>query len=260
VANDAQPWIVVLRRSQDRLAALVQPLGLEQLEGPSMASEWSIAQVLSHLGSQAEIFGLILDAGLEGRPPPGPEDFPPVWDAWNARSATAQATDSLAVNEAFVSRVEGLSPEALDEISLPMFGMQIDARRLLQMRLGEHALHSWDVAASLDPAAQVPSDAVELLIDSLPEMAARAGKAVGGPARVRIVSSEPSRDLLLAVGTEDVQLGPWDQGEADAVVHIPSEALLRLVYGRLDSDHAPPVEIEGDGIDLDRLRQVFPGI
>jgi uncharacterized protein (TIGR03083 family) len=224
-----------------------------------MASEWTVAQVLSHLGSQAEIFGLILDAGLEGRTPPGPEDFPPVWEAWNARSAAAQTADSLAVNDAFVGRVEGLSPEALEEISLPMFGMQVDARRLLQMRLGEHALHTWDVAAALDPTAVVPADSVELLIDSLPEMAARAGKAVGGPARVRIVSSEPARELLLVVD-EDVQLGPWDGGEADAVVHLPSEALLRLVYGRLDADHSPPVEIDGDGINLDWLRRVFPGI
>jgi hypothetical protein len=36
--------------------------------------------------------------------------------------------------------------------------------------------------------------------------------------------------------------------------------LLRLVYGRLDPDHSTPVEIDGDGIDIDRLRQVFPGI
>jgi hypothetical protein len=33
--------------------------------------------------------------------------------------------------------------------------------------------------------------------------------------------------------------------------------LLRLVYGRLDADHTP--EVITDGIDLDRLRAVFPG-
>ena len=51
------PWIGALRHSHGRLQALVEPLGLSQLEQRSYASEWSIAQVLSHLGSQAEIFG-----------------------------------------------------------------------------------------------------------------------------------------------------------------------------------------------------------
>src|SRR6266404_2449775 len=58
------PWIDALRRSHDRLRASVEPLDLGQLEQRSYASEWSIAQVVSHLGSQAEIFGLFLDAGL----------------------------------------------------------------------------------------------------------------------------------------------------------------------------------------------------
>ena len=65
------PWIGALRRSHDRLQALVEPLGLSQLEQRSYASEWSIAQVLSHLGSQAEIFGGFLEAGLTGQDPPG---------------------------------------------------------------------------------------------------------------------------------------------------------------------------------------------
>ena len=52
------PWIGALRHSHDRLQALVGPLDPGQLEQGSYASEWSIAQVLSHLGSQAEIFGL----------------------------------------------------------------------------------------------------------------------------------------------------------------------------------------------------------
>ena len=58
------PWISALRHSHDRLRASVQSLGPDQLAQRSYPSEWTIAQVLSHLGSQAEIFGLILAAGL----------------------------------------------------------------------------------------------------------------------------------------------------------------------------------------------------
>jgi hypothetical protein len=39
---------------------------------------------------------------------------------------------------------------------------------------------------------------------------------------------------------------------------LPAEAFVRLVYGRLDPDHTPPVETGGD--ELDALRKVFPGL
>ena len=38
---------------------------------------------------------------------------------------------------------------------------------------------------------------------------------------------------------------------------LPAEAFIRLVYGRLDPAHTPPVETRR--ADLDGLRQVFPG-
>jgi uncharacterized protein (TIGR03083 family) len=257
--RDPQTWITALRVSHDRLATLVQPLGPDDVTRPSMAAEWTIAQVLSHLGSQAEIFGRILDAGLEQSDPPSPDSFPAVWEVWNSRSAPDQVADSVAASEAFVRKVEGLSPTELDGVKVAMFGMDLDATRILQMRLGELALHSWDVAAALDARATVSPDAVSLLIDTLPELAHRVGKAVGGPRRVHIVSAGPPRDLLLTVD-HGVTLGTWDGGEADAVVRMPSEAFVRLVYGRLDPGHTPPVEIDGEALDLDRLRAVFPGL
>ena len=43
----------------------------------------------------------------------------------------------------------------------------------------------------------------------------------------------------------------------DGVIELPAEALLRLFYGRLDPAHTPAYT--ADGIELDRLREVFPG-
>src|SRR6266536_450269 len=81
------PWIEALRHSHDRLRAVAGPLGLSQLQRPSYAAKWSIAQVLSHLGSQAEVFGLLLDAGLSRQDPPGRDMFGPIWQTWDAKSA-----------------------------------------------------------------------------------------------------------------------------------------------------------------------------
>jgi len=259
VDRDPLPWISVLRSSQDRLAALVEPLGPDQVDAPSMAGEWSVAQVLSHLGSQAEIFGAILDAALEQRPLPGPDAFPPVWDAWNARSAVDQVADSVTANERFVRRVETLSDAQLEGLRFPMFGMDLDVVGFLQMRVSENAVHTWDVAASLDPTATVAPDAVALLIDTLPELARRVGKPQDTPIRIRVVTSDPARDLTLAVD-DGVRIEGSDGGSTDGVLRLPAEGLVRLVYGRLDDKHTPTIELDAAGLTLDRLRSVFPGL
>src|SRR5215472_10127173 len=102
------PWIQALRHSHEMLQAMAGPLDARQLERRSYASQWSIAQVLSHLGSQAEIFSLILDAGLAGQDPPGQDAFPPIWASWNAKSPADQAADALQADQAVTVRLESL--------------------------------------------------------------------------------------------------------------------------------------------------------
>jgi uncharacterized protein (TIGR03083 family) len=250
------PWIGALRHSQDRLRALTEPLAVEQLQQRSYATEWSIAQVLSHLGSQAEVFGLWLDAGLSGQEPPGREAFPPIWDAWNGRSPQAQAADSLAANEALLQRLESLDADQQERFHLAMFGMDLDMAGLARMRLSEHAMHTWDIAAALDPAAQLAPDAVDLLVDTLGQLAARSGKPDGLKLRLHVTTTGPQRRFLLESG-EAVTLEPADDEELLPELRLPAEALVRLAYGRLDPDHTPPVAVEG--VDLDELRRIFPG-
>jgi uncharacterized protein (TIGR03083 family) len=256
--NDPAPFIQALRHSHDSLRAKVEPLTDGQLEQRSYCTDWSIAQVLSHLGSQAEIFGLWLDTGLTGQDPPGQDAFPPIWDAWNARAARAQATDSLQANEALIQRLESLDAGQQERFHLEMFGMDLDTAGLARMRLSEHAIHSWDVAAALDPAARVTPEAVDLIVDTLGPLAARSGKPDGTKLRLHVSASDPQRDFTLESG-EAVTLAPSAAGEDAELpeLQLPAEALIRLVYGRLDPAHTPPVETRG--VDLDELRRLFPG-
>ena len=78
---DPHRWIAALRDSHDRLASIARPLTPDQLRLQSYDTEWSIAQVLSHLGSQAELFMGWLSAAVERTEPPGRESMQPVWDA-----------------------------------------------------------------------------------------------------------------------------------------------------------------------------------
>jgi uncharacterized protein (TIGR03083 family) len=256
--NDPAPFTQALRHSHDSLRTLVEPLTDDQLEQRSYCTDWSIAQVLSHLGSQAEGFGLWLDAGLAGQDPPGQDVFPPIWDAWNARAPRAQATDSLRANEALIQRLESLDAGQQERFHLKLFGMDLDLAGLARMRLSEHAVHSWDVAVALDPAARVAPEAVDLIVDTLGPLAARSGKPDGSKLRLHVSVSGPQRDFTLESG-ETVTLVRSTAGEDAGLpeLQLPAEALVRLVYGRLDRAHTPPVETRG--VDLDELRRLFPG-
>jgi uncharacterized protein (TIGR03083 family) len=249
-------WVGALRHSHDRLQALVVPLDLAGLEQGSYASEWSIAQVLSHLGSQAEIFGLFLEAGLTGQEPPGRDAFVPLWTTWNAKDPQAQATDGLRADEATMEQFESLDPDQRAALRLHMFGMDTDFTGLARMRLGEHAVHTWDVAVALDPTATVAPDAVALLIDTIGQLAARTAKPDEKPRRIRVTTSDPERHFVLETG-DAVTLIESDGEEGLPELRLPAEAFVRLVYGRLGPHHTPPVE--ADGVDLDELRQLFPG-
>jgi uncharacterized protein (TIGR03083 family) len=255
-APTAAMWVTALRRSHERLAELVAPLDDAAVRGRSYDTEWSIADVASHLGSQAEIFGLILEAGLTGGPAPTGADFGPVWDVWNAKQPAEQVADSLTADAAFLDRLERLTESEREGFSVTAFDAERDLPTVLSMRHTEHAVHTWDIAVALDPTAVIAPDAVELLVDRLGPVAARSGRpseVASPPLRVR--TAEPARELVVAVAPEvSVSVA---EGSAEADIEMPAESFVRLVYGRLDNDHTPG-GIQGEER-IPLLRHVFPG-
>ena len=254
-------WIATLRRSHERLDGLVRPLTPEQIRAQSYCGDWSNAQVLSHLGSGAEIALMMLPGALGEGEQADREGFQAVWDVWNAKNPDEQAADALTADERHVKVLEQLTDDQLSRIKLPFLGMDLDAVGVVRLRLGEHVLHTWDIAVELDPAATVAADAVALLIDNVPQfLAPRLGKAPAEPFAVRIRTTDPERDYLLATA-DTVVMTDWPQDGTDAPVtevSLPAEALLRLAYGRMDAAHTP-ASVTGDPADLDQLRAIFPG-
>ena len=262
--HDARAWIGVVRGSHDRLGSLIDALTPDLLTGPSYCRDWTVAQVLSHLGSGAEIFSLFVNAAASGEAAPGRDTFQPIWDSWNDRPPERQAADCRAADGASVARFESLTDDELSTLHLAAFGMELDATGLARMRLSEHAVHTWDVAVALDPNATISPDAVAFLLDHLGQLAGRTGRPADEPWSARLQTTDPIREFLLVVD-ESVQLlaamgeAGYAGGEAaEAAVELRAEALVRLVYGRLDPGHTP-AGISTSGVDLDRLRQVFPG-
>ena len=247
--------IDVVRRSQDRFASILDTLPPDQVSAPSYDDEWSIADVASHLGSQAEIFSLFLDAGLEGAEPPSHDAFLTIWDRWNAKPPADQVADSVAANESLVARIEDIPADDRGAFAVEMFGGTRDLGGLTAMRLSEHAVHTWDIAVALDPEATIPPEAVGLLVDQLPGTASR-GKAVPGAAPLVVTTTDPARTYRITFEPDlSVQLV---DGVAAADLTLPAEAFLRLVYGRLDPAHTPS-SVTGDTGRLADLRKAFPG-
>jgi uncharacterized protein (TIGR03083 family) len=253
----AQVWIAALRDSHERLRKVVEPLTPAQLTERAYPSEWSIAQVLSHLGSGAEIFGHIVASGSTGQAVPGREVMAPIWDTWNAKDPAEQAADALVADRRLVERLEELVGGPSADLRMDVFGRELDLAGLVGMRLSEHALHSWDVAVALEPTLPVASQSADLLIDNISWSASRVGKPVGAHRTVRISTTDPARDFLLTVG-DSVTLEQSPSGDADATLRLPAESLLRLVAGRLDPAHTPD-SVSTTGVELDDLRAVFPG-
>lgn len=258
--SELSDWVRAVRDSHDRYVALVSSLSPEQVSGPSYDDDWTIAQVASHLGSQGEIFQLFLGAGLADGSPPGGDVFTGIWDRWNALIPRDQVSQSIESNAQFVARLEA-SAAAGDAFAFSFFGRELDLAGFAGMRLSEHAVHVWDIAVSLDPAAVVAPDAVALLLPRLPETAGR-GTAVDAVPPVLVTTTSPRARFRLVLSPA-VSLTPVDdadadaQGDADAELTLPAEALLRLVYGRLDPEHTPAA-VTGS-VDLDQLRRAFPG-
>src|SRR4051794_41733676 len=107
--DPSRAHVDALRSSVERLRDLAAPMSEEELTAGAYPTEWTVAQVLSHLGSGAVIVQRRLEDALAGRDTP--DDFAPaVWDTWNAKGPVAQRDDALAADAALLARIEAVPP------------------------------------------------------------------------------------------------------------------------------------------------------
>jgi uncharacterized protein (TIGR03083 family) len=261
--SNADLVISALRSGYDELAGVVRGLSDEQLAGPSGASEWDISQVLSHLGSGAEIAQNTLQVSLEGKPNPGIEFNKPVWERYDNASRRERADWFLAANEALTQSYESLSEEVRDtlRVDLGFLPAPVDVATAATFRLNELAMHSWDVRAGLDPAAAVAADATPILVNMAGGMAGFLGKpaALGGKtAVIAVTTTDPALDLALHLA-DPVSVTPGAPLAPDGTLTLPAEAYLRLILGRLKPPYIP-ASVQVTGVtSLEQLREVFPG-
>ncbi len=256
--------IAALRAGHDSLAALVSTLSDQDLAGPSGAAEWDISQVLSHLGSGAEIGLATLQAALDGKPNPGRDFNQSVWDRWDAMTGRQHADGFLQANEALTAAYESLDAATREDLRIDMgfLPAPVGVAAAASMRLSELALHTWDVRAASDPhAALAPDSTRALLHGSGPDLLGWISKPdllEGRRAVIEVTTTEPASVFTLRLDTPiGVDLRRPD--DPDGTLTLPAEAWLRLVAGRLAPRHTPPGVTTTGTADLDLLRRVFPG-
>jgi uncharacterized protein (TIGR03083 family) len=250
----ADAHVAALRSSVARLRQVVSRLDDADVTRRAYPAEWTIADALSHLGSGAVITQHRLEDTLTGAPTPD-EFAPGVWDEWNAKTPVEQRDDALAADAALLARVEAVTSEEAGRLTFAMGPMTLDFTDFVGMRLNEHALHVWDVEVVGDPAATLPRQVAELVVDNLGLIARFTGRPTGDTTTITVATADPGRVFTVALEPDSVTFGPGS-GAGSTDLEVPAEAFVRLVYGRLDPEHTPP---GAHGAALDVLRRVFPG-
>jgi uncharacterized protein (TIGR03083 family) len=243
-----------LRFSVARLRDITSGMVDATLTGPAYPSEWSIAQVLSHLGSAAVIMQRRLEDSLADRPTP--DNFAPeVWDVWNAKSPSAQRDDSLAADAEFLARIEAVTAAQRNTFTFSMGPISVGFTQFVDLRLNEHAMHTWDIDVAVNPAATIPTRLAEPVVDNLELIARYTGKPTGEARTITVNTSDPARGFRIELTPDSVIFtpsGPMTDGD----VELSAESFARLVYGRLDVDHLPA---GNHAAALNTLSRVFPG-
>jgi uncharacterized protein (TIGR03083 family) len=250
-------------RTYERLARLVGSLTDEQLTQRSGASEWTVAQVLSHLGSGAEITLDSLRAAQAGRERAADANES-AWARWNAMSPREHADGYLRAGAELDQAYAELDPAQRAELRVPMgfLPQPADMDLFTGMRLNEAALHAWDVAVAFDPSATVPDDVAAVLVDQylgplsvLLGLTAQPDQLSDRPVTLTVRTTAPDRTLALRLADQaELMDGPT---RSDGEVTLPLEALPRLLSGRLRASDTGIV-VHGR-VSLEALRRVFPG-
>jgi uncharacterized protein (TIGR03083 family) len=253
--------IVALREGHTALAEFVPTLSDDQLAGPSGASQWTVAEVLGHLGSGAEIMLAGLHSALDGRAAPGPEFNGPVWDRWNAMSADEKRAGYVERSDVLVGAFDALDRQERDslEIGVSYMPAPLPLATFAGLRLNETALHGWDIRVGVDSDAELDAGSADLLAELLADQIGFMLAFIAKPDRIdRPVVLEIAGSNLVISITDAVTLGK-PAAPASATFTGPLASAIRLIAGRLGPDHTPrSLDVTGN-VTLAELREVFPG-
>jgi uncharacterized protein (TIGR03083 family) len=147
-----------LRESVAHLNDVASAIDPVDYTAPAYPSEWTIADTFSHLGSGAVIGARGVADFVAGRDrDPGFNQS--VWDLWNAKAPADQVADALVSDAQYLEALESMTEEQRGAYQMSLGPVSLDFDGVVGLRLGEHALHTWDIEVPFRPAATLALDA-----------------------------------------------------------------------------------------------------
>lgn len=174
------------------MAALVQQVGDEQLEGPTPCGTFTVGDVVDHVGTVARAFGAKATKapGSTGGPPP-PPSAGNLEPGWRARIATN--LDALAAAWSDPAAWEG------DTVA---GGIPMPAAVAGGVVLDELVVHGWDIAVSTGQPFQPSPEDVQAAIEFASTFEAPRDGRLFGPI-VDVPADAPALNRLLGLTGRD---------------------------------------------------------
>ena len=243
----------VLEDEGRALKEYLSSLPLEDLKKDSACQGWTVADVLAHLAGQP--FAPRLIRGLQGDISPG-EGAPTVLEhdedqfARNifdrAQSTKEQHGDRLL--EVFSQRQDeivevfnNVTPNDWDTLCYWPPGPE-PVRTMLDMRISELTMHTWDFRSVLDVEYHLSNESVVVLIDTVDRAVRRAFRpdpSLENPVRYRFINGDPistARDIVVAA--DGARVEPASPNVPDVTFRCDGETYVLVMYGRLKSESA----------------------
>jgi len=251
-----------LSESVERLRALIETADDATLSAQSACADWSVAQVLAHLGAGAEIALAGLIAGLDGSDEPvAGESMQTIWDTYDALDDRAALERAIAADRSLVEAFAQLTDAQLADVRVPFFTGPIPVEIFAAFRLSEHAVHTWDIETANQPEGELePTAAATILDNVVMALFARLAQPLeiaASTVSVQLVDS--GRELTMRLG-EPVGLTARSANDAcDGAMTTTTAAFVRLIYGRSGPGIGPSSTQVTGPVTMETIRTAFPG-
>jgi uncharacterized protein (TIGR03083 family) len=223
-------------------------LSTEDLQKPSACEDWTVADVMGHLAGQEHASRV--KRGLQGDYSP-PEGAPEVADFNEDRFAKNISDRAVATRTEHGGGLVGYLTQRLDE-TVEVFNSvgpndwdnlcywppgPMAVRTMLDQRIAELTMHTWDIRSVLDDDFHLSDVAVSALIDGVDRAARRAFRpdpSLSQPVSHRFVIESPaatSRDIVISA--DGALVKPAGDEEPDVTFQCDGETYVLVMYGRL---------------------------
>ncbi|MDH3601812.1 MAG: maleylpyruvate isomerase family mycothiol-dependent enzyme [Candidatus Tectomicrobia bacterium] len=275
----------LLHTESDRFTRYLQALPPQTWSQSTACDQWQVQDVVAHLIEVAQLYTHSVTRGVQGDAEP-PEGRLPAGAVNASIVAERVAQRSIATRKrlgdelletfehtgAHLNRLFAeLSPEDRDKPCYHPGGI-VPARRFIDLRLKELAMHEWDMRSPHESGFTLSRPCLPailgLMTDSIASGSLRwgfwAGSRLSAPVRYRVELTDPfpfQTDLV--VEGDQVRVETAAENPAQVMMRCDAETFVLLVYGRLPLTSALDsgrLIAEGDADHTAALASWFRGV